>query len=185
MVRVNVQTRTQRDDADGKLVVNYVLMERAVVTVVGVEQHDSLVELISVKANVQPRSHGDDGDGKLLVEDVLMECVVVSLVGVETHQTIVLPINVKNNVKHHSHPHLHPHLHLPPHPHHHRHLHPHPRPHPHLHLHLHLISHQDDAEGKLVVDYVLSESVVVDGVGVELRQNIVLIKIVKVSAEII
>ncbi|KAK6795471.1 hypothetical protein RDI58_008924 [Solanum bulbocastanum] len=53
IVRDNVHPRTHRDDADGKLMVNHVLLvlDSVVVTLVGVGPHQIIALLNSVKAN--------------------------------------------------------------------------------------------------------------------------------------
>uniref|UniRef100_A0A0V0GN17 Putative ovule protein n=1 Tax=Solanum chacoense TaxID=4108 RepID=A0A0V0GN17_SOLCH len=53
IVRCNVQVHTQRDDVDGKLMVNHVLLllDSVVVTLVGVGPHQIIVLLNTVKAN--------------------------------------------------------------------------------------------------------------------------------------
>ncbi|KAK6795479.1 hypothetical protein RDI58_008932 [Solanum bulbocastanum] len=65
--------RIHKDDVDGKLIIDYVLMES------GVEPHGDIG--ITAKANV----HGNDVERKLMVNYALMECVAITLVGVEPH----------------------------------------------------------------------------------------------------
>ena len=59
------------------MVVENVLKECVVFTLVGVEPHQTIVMLINVKVNVQVRSHKDDADGKLIMDHVQLLCVVV------------------------------------------------------------------------------------------------------------
>lgn len=147
-VRNNVQPRTQRDVAAGKLMVNHVLMESVVVMVVGVGPHQIIVLVKTVKNNVyyrhlllhhhlHPDFHDQNVDCKRMVRDVLNpESVVVYGVCVEPHTSIVILNIVRNNVQLHS--------------------------------------HQDGADGKLMVDHVLLDNVVVSLVGVGPHQLIAL-----------
>ena len=73
---------THKDDVEDKLVVQNVLLEHVVVYLVGVEPHQTIVLLESVKVNVffHPHHHiqKDDAENKLLLKDhVLLDSVAV------------------------------------------------------------------------------------------------------------
>ncbi|WMV21821.1 hypothetical protein MTR67_015206 [Solanum verrucosum] len=153
-----------RDDVECKVMAENVLLDSVVVYGVGVEQHQTIVLLKTVRDNVQPSTQRDDADGKLMVNHVLLLLVnvVVYGVGVGPHQIIVLLKTVKATVNY-------PHLLL--------HLHPHPHLHPHFHTH--------NVELKRVAGNVLKqESVVVYGVGVEPQTSIVLLDIVRNNVQV-
>lgn len=149
---------SQMDDADGKLMADYVLVDNVVVLMVGVGPQRIIVLADYVKANAHSHHlrlhphlhlhlHNTNVECKMVARNVIEpESVVVYRVCVETHTSIVFLDIVRCNVQ--------------------------------VHI------QRDDADGKLMVNHVLLDNVVVTLVGVESAQAFVTQFFVKVNVAV-